>query len=127
MLEEEKKPVDDVYLDLKKAFDKVPFISYKRQLKFYGIQDILLDWIEAFFMDRAQCVSIGGECSEDVTVMNGVPQGSVLSKAKSYIICLLMICQKFRNASSRFLLMTLRCTMIVICSLMEIEICCKTA
>ena len=85
MLEEEKKPVDDVYLDLKKAFDKVPFISYKRQLKFYGIQDILLDWIEAFFMDRAQCVSIGGECSEDVTVMNGVPQGSVLSLSLIHI------------------------------------------
>ena len=76
MLEEEKKPVDVVYLDLKKAFDKIP---YKRQLKGCGIQDKLLDWIEAFFMDRAQHVNIDGECSEDVTVMNGVLQGSVLS------------------------------------------------
>ena len=31
-----------------------------------------------FLSDRTQCANVGGECSEEVDVTSGVPQGSVL-------------------------------------------------
>lgn len=71
-------PVDAVYLDLQKAFDKVPHARLLVKLKGYGINGKVLSWIENFLSDRSQFVTVGAESSVDVPVTSGVPQGSVL-------------------------------------------------
>ena len=48
-------------------------------LRGYGIHGKLPDWIKDFLLDRTQYVNVGGECSEEVAVTSGVPQGSGLS------------------------------------------------
>ena len=35
-------------------------------------------WIREFLLDRTQRVRVGGQLSEDVRIMSGVPQGNVL-------------------------------------------------
>ena len=70
--------MDVVYLDLQKAFDKGPHKRLLTKLKGYGTHDEPLDCFESFLTDRTHYVNVGGECSEDVAVMNGVHQGSVL-------------------------------------------------
>ena len=70
--------VDNVYIDVKKAFDTVPHRRLLAKLHSYGIQGEVLRWIEAFLRDREQCVIVNGEKSQPVQVMSGVPQGSVL-------------------------------------------------
>ena len=72
-----------------------------------------------FLTDRTQYVSVGGECSEDVAVTSSAPQGSVLGPT----LLILMICQLFKNVTSRFLLMTLRCTLL--CNLTNIQVASK--
>ena len=72
------KPVDAVYLDLKKAFDTVPHRRLLNKLKGYVIDGCLLTWISDFLSDRTQYVNINGNVSESVRVTSGVPQGSVL-------------------------------------------------
>lgn len=72
------EPVDAIYLDLQKAFDKVPHARLLVKLKGYGINGNLLSWIGDFLSDRSQFVTVGGVSSGKVPVTSGVPQGSVL-------------------------------------------------
>ena len=75
---EEGKPVDVIYLDLQKAFDKVPHRRLINKLQGYGISGKLLTWIEDFLTGRSQFVNVAGEYSANSRVTSGVPQGSVL-------------------------------------------------
>ena len=71
-------PVDVIYLDLEKAFDKVPHHRLILQLQRYGIKGDILTWIESFLSNRKQLVKVGDQQSQESNVISGVPQGSVL-------------------------------------------------
>ena len=71
-------PVDIIYLDFQKAFDKVPHQRLLLKLKAHGIGDSITDWIEQWLTDRRQRVVVYGEVSNWKSVLSGVPQGSVL-------------------------------------------------
>ena len=71
-------PVDIVYLDFSKAFDKVPHRRLIEKFKAHGITGKVLEWIEAWLSGRTQRTVLYGECSDWADVTSGVPQGSVL-------------------------------------------------
>ena len=75
---DERKPIDILYLDFQKAFDKVPHIRLISKLQAYGIDGNLLSWINSFLSNRRQRVCVRGSFSEWSQVISGVPQGSVL-------------------------------------------------
>ena len=71
-------PVDVIFLDFQKAFDKVPHGRLLLKVKAMGIGSLVANWIESWLSDRKLRVIINGKCSGWSEVSSGVPQGSVL-------------------------------------------------
>ena len=71
-------PVDVVYLDFQKAFDKVPHQRVLLKLKAHGIVNDAINWIEKWLTHRKHRVIVDGDISNWTSVLSGVPQGSVL-------------------------------------------------
>ena len=65
-------------MDFAKAFDKVPHRRLLRKLQHYGIQGLLLNWLESFLTQRVQSVVCEGQTSSQCLVTSGVPQGTAL-------------------------------------------------
>ena len=71
-------PIDCVYLDYAKAFDKVPHKRLINKIRAYGINGNLLNWLENFLENRRQKVIVNNNMSDEKIVLSGIPQGSVL-------------------------------------------------
>ena len=71
-------PVDVVYLDFQKAFDKVSHNFFLLKLKAHGIGNDVINCIEKWLTHRRQKVIVDGEISNWKSGLSGVPQGSVL-------------------------------------------------
>jgi len=72
------EPVDVIYLDFQKAFDKVPHKRLIARLEEIGIQGNLLNWIRKWLKGRKQRVVINGKASQWREVDSGMPLGSIL-------------------------------------------------
>ena len=69
---------DAVFLDFKKAFDRVSHVKIIHKLMAYGINQQVVKWIQSFLGNRFQRVALDGILSDEICVTSGVPQGSVL-------------------------------------------------
>ena len=70
--------IDVIYIDFKKAFDKVQHGILLDKLEAVGINSGLLKWFTSFLIGRKQRVMVGNSLSDWSFVKSGVPQGSVL-------------------------------------------------
>ena len=75
---DEGVPVDVIYLEFAKAFDKVPHARLLKKLEAHGIGGQYAKWIKNWLADRRQRVNINGMVSGWAEVKSGVLQGSVL-------------------------------------------------
>ena len=67
-----------LFLDLPKAFDKVPHHKLLSSLSDVGVSGSLLSWFELYLSCRSQQVVLSGFSSTPLPVLSGVPQGSIL-------------------------------------------------
>ena len=80
ILQERDGWVDCIYLDIKKAFDRVPHGRLVWKLRnFGGVRGRLLEWMKDYLIGRQMRTTIKGKYSGWKEVTSGVPQGAVLA------------------------------------------------
>ena len=70
--------IDIIFMDYRKAFDTVPHSRLLVKLVQLGITRKLLKWINNFISGRQMRVMLLDTFSKWITVLSGIPQGSVL-------------------------------------------------
>ena len=66
------------FIDLRKAFDTVDHFILVDKMKYYGIKGRNILWVENYLTGRKQVVNANGKTSDELPVVCGVPQGSIL-------------------------------------------------
>ena len=84
LLEERRENLDKNYvvggvlIDLSKAFDCVPHNLLLAKLAAYGVNESFLCFLcYSYLLNQKQCVRINNINSDFLTVISGVPQGSI--------------------------------------------------
>ena len=70
--------LDEVILNLSKAFDLVPHQRLVHKFNGYGVTNELAEWFEDFLRNREQRVFPSNVASNWAEVLSGVLQGSLL-------------------------------------------------
>ena len=73
--------VDVVFLDISKAFDKVPHRCLSEKLPYYGIDGSTMTLINEFLSNRVPAVSVSSSHSIWSNVTSRVPKGSLFGPA----------------------------------------------
>ena len=67
-----------VLLDMSKAFDSINHGILLKKLQDVGVSRSVLQWFDSYLSNRSQVVHIHSALSDSLSVVNGVPQGSIL-------------------------------------------------
>lgn len=70
--------VDVIYTDLSKAFDSLDHSILLDRLECFGVSSSLFNLIKSYLSNRFQFVQYRGYRSKNISVISGVPQGSIL-------------------------------------------------
>ena len=71
---DERKPMDVIYLDFSKAFDKVPHQRLLYKIEAHGIGGDMATWISERLHNRKQRVVLNGEYSRLQYILSSVPR-----------------------------------------------------
>ena len=91
------KPLYMAFVDLEKAFDRVPRDVIWWAMRKLGIDEWLVRLVQCMYKDVRSRVRVGDEYSEEFGVGVGVHQGSVLSPPLFIIIVLEALSREFRT------------------------------
>ena len=95
-------PVCGIFLDLKKAFDSVPYQPLLNRLSNLPIPLFLVNWIHSYLANRSQSVHINGFSSNSAPVTSGVPQGWILGPLL-FLLYMDSICQSSLSHCSKLI------------------------
>ena len=84
------------FVDLEKAFDRVPRKVIWWALRKLGVEEWIVRLIQGMYANARSCVRVGEGCSDEFQVKVGVHQGSVLSPLL-FIIVLEALSREFRS------------------------------
>ena len=66
------------FIDFRKAFDVIDHELLLKKLSIYGATPPSVAWFKSHLSERKQFISFGKTTSNQLTVKQGVPQGSIL-------------------------------------------------
>lgn len=74
-----KKHAVGIFIDLRKAFDTINHSILVQKVEKYGIRGVAGNWIKSYLDERQQFVKMGDTESKCMSIVCGLPQGSILA------------------------------------------------
>ena len=75
---EDNNDTGAVFLDLAKAFNSISHEIFFKKAENLNLSQSTILLIKSFLANRAQCVNLGFDLSDKITINHGVPKGTVL-------------------------------------------------
>ena len=75
---EDNKDTGAVYLDLAKAFNSISHEIFLKKVENFNLSQSTILLLKSFLENRTQCVKLGIDLSDKITMNHGVPRGTVL-------------------------------------------------
>ena len=67
-----------MFVDLAKAFNSIPHEIFLKKAENFNLSQSTILLLKSFLENRTQCVKLGIDLSDKITINHGVPQGTVL-------------------------------------------------
>ena len=83
---EDNNDTGAVFLDLAKAFNSVSHEIFLKKAENFNLSQSTVLLLKSFLENRTQCLKLGIDLSDKITINHGVSQGTVLGP---------LICQRF--------------------------------
>ena len=90
--------IDAMIIDFSKAFDLVQYDRLLIKISASGVNYRVVVWVRELFLGLSQTVRVGGQTSEEISVISEVPQGSVLGP----LLFFAYVTHIWRNLESSF-------------------------
>ena len=78
-----------MFIDLRKAFDKVNHDNLLMKLEYYGFRGPPWELIRSYLKNRQQAVRVNSSVSSHRIIPMGLPQGSIIGPLLFYIISMI--------------------------------------
>ena len=78
-----------VFLDVAKAFNSISHEIFLKKAENFNLSQLTILLLKSYLENRTECVKLGVDLSDKITINYGVPQGTVLGPYFS------VICQRF--------------------------------
>ena len=69
-----------LFIDLKKAFDTLPYDDLICKVRRFGLEEYSLTWLTSYLTYVTHAVCFRDELSSPMPVLSGIPQGSILGR-----------------------------------------------
>ena len=79
-------PLDVIYLDFSKAFDKVRWLRVIEKFKSHSVTSKTLTWIHNWLTKPKQRTKVNGEFSDWYDVESRAPQGTILGQGREFLV-----------------------------------------
>ena len=67
-----------MFIDFREAFDVIDHELLLKNLSMYSVRPSSVTWFKSYLSERKHFIALGKVKSEQLTVKQGVPQGSIL-------------------------------------------------
>ena len=118
---EDNNDTGAVFLDLAKAFKSISPEIFLKNVENFNLSQSTILLLKSFLENQTQCVKLGIDLSDKITINHGGPQGTVLAPL-IFLLCVNNFSDFLKHWTVKMMLFNLRMTLVLYANLNAMNI-----